>query len=105
MTHLDLAGEFPSIDEAQWKALAEASLKGRPFETLRSRTADGITVEPVYSAAHDAATLPAGPDRLAADMWTLTQRADMPDSPLPTHRCWKTWKMVPAVFRWCCRAA
>jgi methylmalonyl-CoA mutase len=79
MTHLDLAGEFPSIDEAQWKALAEASLKGRPLETLRSRTADGITVEPVYSAAHDAATLPAGPDRLAADMWTLTQRADMPD--------------------------
>jgi methylmalonyl-CoA mutase len=51
MTHLDLAGEFPSIDEAQWKALAEASLKGRPFETLRSRTADGITVEPVYSAS------------------------------------------------------
>lgn len=79
MTHLDLAGEFPSIDEAQWRALAEASLKGRPFETLRSRTADGITVEPVYRAGHDAAALPAGPDRLSADMWTLTQRADMPD--------------------------
>jgi methylmalonyl-CoA mutase len=79
MTHLDLASEFPAIDEAQWRALAEASLKGRPFETLRSRTADGITVEPVYSATHDAAALPSGPDRLSADMWTLTQRADMPD--------------------------
>ncbi len=79
MSELHLASGFPAIDEAGWRALVEASLKGRPFETLRSRTSDGIVIEPVYSRAHDAPTLPAAPAREVADRWTLSQRADMPD--------------------------
>ena len=79
MSELQLASGFPAMDETGWRALVEASLKGRPFETLRSRTADGIVIEPVYGRAHDAPALPAGPAREVAGNWTLTQRADMPD--------------------------
>jgi methylmalonyl-CoA mutase len=79
MSELQLASGFPAMDEAGWRALVEASLKGRPFETLRSRSADGIVIEPVYGRTHDAPALPAGPAREAAGSWTLVQRADMPD--------------------------
>ena len=79
MSELNLASGFPAIDEAGWRALVEASLKGRPFETLRSRSSDGIVIEPVYARAHDAPALPAAPAREVADRWVLTQRADMPD--------------------------
>ncbi|MEE4236430.1 MAG: methylmalonyl-CoA mutase family protein [Anderseniella sp.] len=79
MSELQLASGFPAMDEAGWRALVEASLKGRPFETLRSRTADGIVIEPVYGRTHDAPALPAGPAREIAGSWTLVQRADMPD--------------------------
>ncbi len=79
MSELHLASGFPAIDEAGWRALVEASLKGRPFETLRSRTSDGIVIEPVYARAHDAPALPAAPGREVADRWILAQRADMPD--------------------------
>ncbi len=79
MSELQLASGFPAMDEAGWRALVEASLKGRPFETLRSRTADGIVIEPVYGRAQDAPALPQGPDREVASSWTLVQRADMPD--------------------------
>lgn len=79
MTNLNLASEFPALEREDWRALVEAGLKGRPFETLRKATADGIVIEPVYGAAHEAPALPAAPSRTTADAWTLVQRADMPD--------------------------
>lgn len=79
MTNLNLASDFPPLEREDWLALVEASLKGRPFETLRKSTADGIVIEPVYSAAHEAPALPQAPARNTADAWTLVQRADMPD--------------------------
>ncbi len=79
MTNLNLASEFPALEREDWRALVEASLKGRPFETLRKATADGIVIEPVYAAGHEAPALPAAPSRNTPDAWTLVQRADMPD--------------------------
>ena len=79
MSDLKLADEFPALEHDDWRALVDASLKGRPFETLRTRTSDGIIIEPVYGTAENATPLPAAPARAAADAWTLVQRSDMPE--------------------------
>lgn len=79
MNTLKLAGEFPALERDDWRALVDASLKGRSFETLRTRTSDGIVIEPVYGPAENPPVLPAAPARATADAWTLAQRADMPD--------------------------
>lgn len=43
--------EFPPNSYAEWKEAAEASLKGAPFEkVLRTRTHEGITLEPIYTS-------------------------------------------------------
>lgn len=44
---LDLS-EFASASLAEWRAAAEATLKGKPLDKLTSRTPDGLTVEPLY---------------------------------------------------------
>lgn len=79
MSDLKLADEFPALEQDDWRALVDASLKGRSFETLRTRTSDGIIIEPVYGAAENPPQLPAAPARASADAWTLVQRSDMPD--------------------------
>lgn len=43
--------EVPSFDD--WKAKAGKDLAGVPLEKLRSRTLDGIEVEPLYTADHE----------------------------------------------------
>ena len=48
MVELSLARDFPPADEAAWKALVEEALKGAPFASLRSKTYDGIAIEPLY---------------------------------------------------------
>jgi methylmalonyl-CoA mutase len=40
--------EFSAANLADWKAAAEATLKGKPLDKLTSRTPDGLTVEPIY---------------------------------------------------------
>lgn len=79
MSKLKLADEFPALGQDDWRALVDQSLKGRSYETLRTLTADGIVIEPVYTAAQNPPRLPAGAPRASADAWTLVQRADMPD--------------------------
>ncbi|MDX2233889.1 MAG: methylmalonyl-CoA mutase family protein [Hyphomonadaceae bacterium] len=77
---LPLAADFPDQDEARWRALAEAALKGAPWDRLMGRTADGLAVQPLYRetdcpTAHDPAGLPGhapfarGAHR-APDPWT-----------------------------------
>src|SRR5574337_231820 len=41
---------FPPYGEADWRKAAEAALKGRSVESLASATADGIRLEPLYTA-------------------------------------------------------
>lgn len=59
MSDLVLAAEFPEAKEGEWVALVEKALKGRPFEkAMVTKTADGITIDPLYFPDADAA--PAG---------------------------------------------
>lgn len=68
--------EFPAIDEAAWRALAEKALKGAAFnDVLVSHTDDDIRVDPVYPRAH---ANPVG-RREPALPWRIVQRIDDPD--------------------------
>ena len=48
---LPLAADFPDQDEARWRTLAEAALKGAPWERLIGRTADSVALAPLYREA------------------------------------------------------
>ncbi len=67
------ASLFPAAAEADWRRAAEAALHGASLETLASRTADGIRIEPVYQPAEGPRAL--GP----AGSWRITARLDHPD--------------------------
>ena len=42
---------FEKTDFEQWKELAVASLKGKPFEKLKTVTLEGIEIQPLYFEA------------------------------------------------------
>ena len=76
MSDLKLAAEFPAVSRADWMKRVEAVLKGASFEEkLVHRSADGITLEPIYGQQP-------GPRaaRAAQVPWTLYQRVDHPDA-------------------------
>ncbi len=52
------AADFPDQDETRWRALAEAALRGAPWERLVGRTADGVALAPLYREAD----VPSGKD-------------------------------------------
>ncbi|MGH6663471.1 MAG: methylmalonyl-CoA mutase family protein [Pseudolabrys sp.] len=73
---LALAAEFPPTNEAEWRKLVEAALKGAPFDRrLVSQTYDGLRVEPLYSRAKSITPIA---DRSAVPWWVV-QRMDHPD--------------------------
>ena len=76
MVELSLARDFPPADEAAWKALVEEALKGAPFAGLRSKTYDGIGIEPLYKRAQDATRVEG---RSAGQPWAVMQRIDLAD--------------------------
>lgn len=44
--------EFPATSYAEWRAAAEESLKGAPFEKkLLTKTHEGLTLQPIYNAS------------------------------------------------------
>lgn len=45
-----LADAFPPATREAWTALVEAGLKGAPFSRLVTRTADGLDLQPLYTA-------------------------------------------------------
>lgn len=73
---LPLAAEFPATTHAQWRKLVDGVLKGASFDTLRSRSADGLIIEPLYPRDADAAPV-AG--RTPGARWQVMQRIDHPD--------------------------
>jgi methylmalonyl-CoA mutase len=77
MTEIPFAADFPPASRAEWLALVEKALKGAPFETLQSKTYDGLTIEPVYARAAKASAI-AG--RAAGAPWQVLARADHPDA-------------------------
>jgi methylmalonyl-CoA mutase len=77
MVELTLARNFPPADEAAWKALVEEALRGAPFTSLRSKSYDGIVIEPLYPRAQGAERI-AG--RAPGAAWSVMQRIDLPDA-------------------------
>ena len=76
----------PSL--ADWRGLAEKGLKGASFETLISRTADGIAIQPLYVADPDRPVLRARPG-LSGDParpWDLRTLVDHPDPARASRR-------------------
>ena len=73
---LSLARDFPPADEVAWKALVDEALKGAPFATLRSKTYDGIGLEPLYKRAQNASRIQGRPAGLP---WAVMQRIDLAD--------------------------
>ncbi|MCF1505544.1 methylmalonyl-CoA mutase family protein [Afifella sp. H1R] len=65
---------FPQPAAEDWRTLADKALKGAEFASLRSETRDGISIEPLYPRAADAAPIAArsGP-------WRIVQRIDHPE--------------------------
>ncbi|MFC7684779.1 methylmalonyl-CoA mutase family protein [Ureibacillus sp. GCM10028918] len=41
--------QFPSVTYDEWKAEAIKALKGKPFETLFTKTIEGVILEPLYT--------------------------------------------------------
>src|SRR3712207_5544301 len=76
-----LAEGFEPAPREAWLRLVEKTLKGEDFERIRSRTADGIVVEPLYTPENAAAPSPVRPV-FAADPqrpWDLRSLVDHPD--------------------------
>jgi methylmalonyl-CoA mutase len=65
---------FPAFTQADWGRAAEAALKGASLETLVSKTADGVRIEPVYPPAE-------GPRAIRSDgPWRIIARLDHPSA-------------------------
>jgi methylmalonyl-CoA mutase len=73
---LPLAAEFPPATRERWRKLVKSVLKGTNFEDrLQSRTADGLTIEPLYARAPAAVPLAARPN----GRWQVMARIEHPD--------------------------
>jgi len=66
-----LAAGFDIATEDAWRALAERTLKGAPFETLVTRTPDGVAIQPLYTPAEAAAPLVRDPRTEADRPWDV----------------------------------
>ena len=76
MAEISLARDFPPADKAAWQTLVEEALKGAPFAALRSKTYDGIVIEPLYARAKARPI----PGREPGEAWGVMQRIDLPDA-------------------------
>jgi len=76
---IPLADDFPPAAREQWEALAARSLKGRSLESLRSRTADGVVIEPLHPPAGTAAAVRPAPRPDRDRPWDLRALVDHPD--------------------------
>ncbi|MBV9557127.1 MAG: methylmalonyl-CoA mutase small subunit [Pseudolabrys sp.] len=82
-TILPLAAEFPPADQATWRRLVEAALKGADFDKkLVSATYDGLKVAPLYPRAQNAKPV-AG---RSATPWQVMARVDHPDPALANRQ-------------------
>jgi methylmalonyl-CoA mutase len=74
MSDLTELCNHPQATREDWERRVVAVLKGASFETLRSSTADGIAIEPLYGTAKDQASA-----RPAVAPWIVAQRVDHPE--------------------------
>lgn len=89
---LDLAAGYPDATADAWRQAVDGVLKGGSFERLVTTTADGIAVQPLYTAADtatdgDESGLPGhapfvrgcDPAPRSSGAWDLRSRIDHPD--------------------------
>jgi methylmalonyl-CoA mutase len=69
-----VASPFPAATQADWARAAEVALKGASLETLVSKTADGVRIEPVYPPAEGPRALRSG------GPWRIVARLDHPNA-------------------------
>jgi methylmalonyl-CoA mutase len=67
------ASLFPAYTDADWGRAAEAVLKGASLETLASKAADGVRIEPVYPPGE-------GPRAIRSGAWRVIARVDHPNA-------------------------
>ena len=72
-------GSFDPRSHDDWVGVATKALKTVPFERLKSTTADGITIEPIYEGNPNPA--PIG-TRAAGTPWVVSARIDVPGNKL-----------------------
>ncbi|MFD1144402.1 methylmalonyl-CoA mutase family protein [Larkinella insperata] len=65
MTDFNLKEMFPPVSKAQWTQQVVADLKGKPFESLKRTSPEGIEIEPFYTA-EDRDGLPQAADQTVA---------------------------------------
>lgn len=74
---ISLAAEFPATNDAEWRKLVDAALKGASFDKrLVSQTYDGLRIEPLYPRVAGAKPVTG---RKAGAAWAIMQRVDHPD--------------------------
>ncbi len=80
--------EFGDATIDQWRAAAEATLKGKPLDKLTTRTPDGLTVKPIYQqdnfraldgAGNDPGVFPYVRGAKASAAWETVLDAPVPD--------------------------
>jgi methylmalonyl-CoA mutase len=74
-----LADGFPPADREAWLASVQRSLRGAPFDTLVSRTADGLEIQPLYVSGDAEGRLTCrggGPPRSSWDVRTVVSHPD-----------------------------
>jgi methylmalonyl-CoA mutase len=74
---LAAAFETPSLE--RWRALAEKTLKGQPFDRLVTTTYDGLRIEPLYTEAEPVTEGRRAPAADALRPWDLRTVVDHPD--------------------------
>jgi methylmalonyl-CoA mutase len=72
MMKIELRGD----GRERWEARVGEALKGRPFDELKSLTADGIEIEPLYLPSKRAGL----ETRAAGQRWAIMQRVDHPEA-------------------------
>jgi methylmalonyl-CoA mutase len=72
-----IAGVFPQPTEEQWRKLVDKALKGGSFDSLVSKTYDGVAVAPLYSRAEADAPRAL---RRTPGRWSILGRVDLADA-------------------------
>jgi len=72
-----LADQFATQTADEWQQAVEKALRGAPFQSLVTQTADDIEVRPIYPGRSDVV---AQAGRPGAVPWMVSQRVDHPDA-------------------------
>ncbi|MBU6528610.1 methylmalonyl-CoA mutase subunit beta [Methylocystis sp. MJC1] len=72
-----IAGVFPQPNEEQWRRLVDKALKGGSFDSLISKTYDGVAIAPLYARA---TTQSPRALRRTPGRWSILGRVDLADA-------------------------